>query len=303
MALRVSTTGSNVPLDDLGIVVTHPTTNRDLSLEFTAVELRDSEDLTAAIQAGTLDVDDGTNFIHKDDYDPDEVLIQQLDIRHDELYISHNELRSVDDIEIADGVFPLALSSTANATKNVYASGARWITWQLEDGDIVEILGCAASGIYTVSGISDQQNFTVAETIPDSTGGTISVFHPTGAGRVGVDPGDLGWTSSTDLQTVLEDLSNTASGIHREYDHLVHNIAEDSYDEVTYTGAQVTNLTTWTDSGKTTKIREEQYTYTGSKIDTVTVIQYDAAGVEVERYVETYTYTGSKITSIDREYN
>lgn len=80
MALRVSTVDQNVTINDLGIVITHPTASRDLTTEFTSRELKDSSDLTNAIQAGLLVVDDGTFAIAADDYDPDEVVLQELGI-------------------------------------------------------------------------------------------------------------------------------------------------------------------------------------------------------------------------------
>lgn len=204
MTLRVSTTGSDVVLNDLGITVVHPTTDRDLSEEFTAVELRDSEQLTTAIQNGNLDVDDGTSFIHADDYDPDQVLIQELDIRIDSSYISNDELESDGTIPIYPGVFPLALNSTSNASKNVYTNGARWITWQVEPGDIIVISGgSAAEGYYTVDSISDQQNLIVVEPIVDSTGGTITIYNPPAATRIGVDDTNFTYVSGSTLYESL----------------------------------------------------------------------------------------------------
>ena len=208
MALRVSTTGSDVEITDLGIVVTHPTTDRDLSLEFSAIELKESADLTQAIQSGDLDVDDGTNFIHQDDYDPDELLIQELGIRPDELYVSHDELASKADILIHTGVFPLSLNSTASGTRNVYVPAARFVTWQLAAGDVVTITGNAAAGTYTVESVTDQQNFVVAESVANSTGGTTNIYHPGGSTRVGVINTNLNFSNSDDLQGVLEDLDN-----------------------------------------------------------------------------------------------
>jgi len=150
MALRVSTTGSDVMIHDLGINIPHPTVNRDLALEFTSMELKRSDDLTQAIQAGDLTVDDGTFSIHQDDYDPDQLLIEELAFWQDRNFISHDELNSVGDIEITSGFFPLSLGSTAATTRNIYASGGRWVTWWLDAGDLIEITDCAASGWYTV---------------------------------------------------------------------------------------------------------------------------------------------------------
>jgi hypothetical protein len=90
-------------------------------------------------------------------------------------------------------------------------------------------------------------------------------------------------------------------GYHRALDQLVHDIAEDSYDEITYVGNNVTSIIVWTDSGQTQKIREEQFTYLGTQIQTATIIQYGPSGQEVERMTEAYNYSGNRIVSIDRE--
>jgi len=86
---------------------------------------------------------------------------------------------------------------------------------------------------------------------------------------------------------------------HHALDYLGHEIDEDAYEEFTFTGNNITNVTIWTDSGKTTKIREFQYVYSVGKISTETVIQYDGAGSEKERLVLTYSFTGNKIDNID----
>jgi hypothetical protein len=89
---------------------------------------------------------------------------------------------------------------------------------------------------------------------------------------------------------------------HRPLDQLVHNIAEDSFEEYTYTASRVTKLTIWTDNGKTIKIRESDFTYSGSQIATAVTRQYDAAGVLIvgDPMTESFTFTGSNVTSIER---
>lgn len=311
MALRVSTTSSDIMIHDLGIKIIHPTNNRDLSLEFTAMELKKSDDLTEAIQNGDLEVDDGEFIIDGVDYDPDEALLQDLGLRGDTKYISNDELAAIGNSYIIPDIFPLSLSSTANSTRNVYAAGGKWKTWELEVGDLVLIEGCPASGDYTVQTVSDQQNFIVEETIPDSTGGTVKIYHPRATTRIGINDNEFVLIDGSNLQEALEDIdyhlqANTSSGItevsHRNLDQLVHNIAEDSYEEFTYgSGIHVSNMTAWTDSDKTTKVREELYAWNGNRISTATIVQYDEDGEEVERMIETYTYSGIRVISIDRE--
>jgi len=208
MALRVSTVTADVIIRDLGITVVHPTTDRDLSLEFSALELKTSEDLTAAIQNGDLTADDGTYTIYAVDYDPDEVLIQQLGFRGDDKYISYDELRSNGDVPVVSGTFPLALNSTSSITRNVYVPGGKWITWEISPRDKVEITGCAASGIYIIESISDQQNFIVEDAIPTSTGGSISIYHPNAAAFIGTDDTNFSLISGVNLQAVLESIDD-----------------------------------------------------------------------------------------------
>jgi len=301
MALRVSTVSTDVFIRDLGITVVHPTTSRDLSLEFTAIELKASTGLTEAIQSGVLVADDGVYTIHSTDYDPDETLIQQLGYRVDNLYVSEAELFSKGDVYVKADTFPLALNSTAQATRNIYCPYGRWVTWSVSPEDKVVITGNAAAGIYTVESVSDQQNLIVKEAVVDSTGGTIAIYHPNAATRIGVDDATFDHVAGNTLHECLASIDDlTSPYAHRDLDQLVHNIAETSYEEVTYTGVNPTSLIVWTNSGKTIKIREEQYTWNGNKVNTLTMIQYNAAGAEVERVVETYTYTGSKVTSIAR---
>lgn len=89
---------------------------------------------------------------------------------------------------------------------------------------------------------------------------------------------------------------------HRALDQLVHDVAEDSFEEYLFSGNKVTDIIVWTNSGKTQKIRETIFTYSGLKVSTVTVKQYDGAGVLIvgETMTETFTYSGNFVSSIDR---
>ncbi len=91
-------------------------------------------------------------------------------------------------------------------------------------------------------------------------------------------------------------------GQHRALDQLIHGIAEDSFEEMTYAGNKVTAIIVWTDAGKTTKIREELFTYTGNQATTIVTKQYDVAGALIvgETMTETLSYTGNKIDDITR---
>jgi hypothetical protein len=92
------------------------------------------------------------------------------------------------------------------------------------------------------------------------------------------------------------------AGSHRPLDQLVHGIAENSFEEINKTGNKVDSIIVWTTAGKTQKIREEIFTYTGSKITTIVTKQYDGAGVLVagETMTETLSYTGANLDDITR---
>jgi hypothetical protein len=115
-------------------------------------------------------------------------------------------------------------------------------------------------------------------------------------------------TDPTDGYTLTSDSSGNATWQenpgspqrHRDLDQLVHNIAETSYEEYTYSGQKVTNLTVWTSTEKVTKIREEQFTYTGNNATTIVTIQYDALGIATETLTENINYSGNRATDIIR---
>jgi len=126
----------------------------------------------------------------------------------------------------------------------------------------------------------------------------------------GFSPGVL-WLNSTTGQTfILQDASVGAAvwvdftGLteneHEALDTLVHDIAETSYDEMTYSGNRLTNQTTWETASKLKKIREQQITYSGGRVTQIINIQYDAAGVENTRTTEVYSYSGNKVTDVTR---
>ena len=87
---------------------------------------------------------------------------------------------------------------------------------------------------------------------------------------------------------------------HEDLDTIVHEIDETSYDEVTYAGGSVTTYTVWTTSGKTKKIREETYTYSGGRVTQAVTKQYDADGVLKMTMTESYTYANGKVATVTR---
>jgi hypothetical protein len=126
-------------------------------------------------------------------------------------------------------------------------------------------------------------------------------------GLVAGNEGDLYLRTAVSTGEAYVNTDGTATGweilltrpIHMVIDQLAHNIAETSYMELTRTSGQVTNVTYWTDSGKTTKIRETAITRTSGQVSQVQTIQYDEMGVAVETLTGSITRTGGRVSSID----
>jgi hypothetical protein len=87
---------------------------------------------------------------------------------------------------------------------------------------------------------------------------------------------------------------------HEVLDTLVHEIDETSYDEVAYAGSSVVSYIVWASAAKLKKIREETYTYVSGKASHVVTKQYDDAGLVKMTMTEDYTYSGSKVLSVTR---
>ena len=90
-------------------------------------------------------------------------------------------------------------------------------------------------------------------------------------------------------------------GTHEVLDTLVHNVAESCYFEVTRAGGgRISDLTWWTDSGKTVKVREVNITRTSNQISQIVVKQYDGAGTIItgQTLTGTVARTGGRVDSI-----
>jgi hypothetical protein len=94
--------------------------------------------------------------------------------------------------------------------------------------------------------------------------------------------------------------SGITEGQHEGLDTLVHEIDETSFDEVIYTASFITQYIVWASPAKLLKIREEQYTYSAGMVSQVVTIQYDGTGAVQMTMTEQYTYSGSRITSVTR---
>lgn len=88
---------------------------------------------------------------------------------------------------------------------------------------------------------------------------------------------------------------------HGALDTLIHNLAETCYTEVTRAGGQVNSVTTWTSSGKTTKVRSVDVTRSAGQVATITRKHYDGAGALITGQTMTGTVarSGGRVTSID----
>jgi hypothetical protein len=95
--------------------------------------------------------------------------------------------------------------------------------------------------------------------------------------------------------------SGITEGQHENLDTLTHNLAETLYEEPTYTDGQVSAITWWTNSGKTTKIREELYTRTNGQVSQIVLKHYDGTGALItgQTITKTVTRTGGRVTYTD----
>jgi len=91
-----------------------------------------------------------------------------------------------------------------------------------------------------------------------------------------------------------------SEGEHENLDTLVHEIDETSYDEITYVGGMVSSYIVWTSAAKELKVREETYTYVSGKVSQVVTKQYDDLGVVKMTMTENYTYSGSRVLTVTR---
>lgn len=160
--------------------------------------------------------------------------------------------------------------STAAGTQQVTVVGGSILADDLDkpiqDGDIVILTGTtAADGVYTFDVLVDNENFTVKEAIPNSTGGSCTFRHPSGAKKVGVDPTNLTGVA-TNLQEALEEIdanSGVTESEHRDLDTLVHILSGSQYIEVTRDPGTflITNVKAYDDQSKTILVREMEVIY------------------------------------------
>lgn len=80
MSLFLDTTGADVVISELGITISHPTTDFEITDQFEAEEIRSAESLTTAIQNGDLNwkKSSGGPIENGADYDPDYAEVVEL---------------------------------------------------------------------------------------------------------------------------------------------------------------------------------------------------------------------------------
>jgi hypothetical protein len=324
MSFLISSTGTDVFLFDLGIVIVHPTTDRDLSLEFLPEELSASDNLTTAITSGDLllkieDPEYGEYEVAETEYYPGLAVQNQYIVQDVEKYITESELKSAyADSLVHASATSIAITSTASITQNVYCSGALFQKWKVSPGDIVVITGGSADGTYTVDTIIDQQQLTVVEAIVDTAAiGTLDIFNPAGATRVGFDINNLINITGNNLQEALESIDSQLVGNggfltladHQTIRHLIHFIDEGpaegfttgAYKEVV--GAPFIESETWyTSVAKTHKIVELLITRNSQKLPTTEVWNiYSTDGTTtIATITDAYSYNGIYETSRTR---
>jgi len=134
---------------------------------------------------------------------------------------------------------------------------------------------------------------------PDSPSSPDEIVHWTrdGSGRMTFKDSEN--TSPLSLSTLATGGSGLTEGAHELLDTLKHAIAEDSHQQITRASGKVSNITFWTDSGETTKIREVVITRDGGRVSQVDIIQYNDSGVEKMRVTATITRVSGRVDHID----
>lgn len=106
-------------------------------------------------------------------------------------------------------------------------------------------------------------------------------------------------TTPVSLTTLTTGGSGISEATHEILDTLKHAIAEDSHQQITRSSGKVSNITFWTDSGETQKIREIVITRSAGRVSQVDIIQYDSGGTEKMRVTGTLTRVSGRVDHID----
>lgn len=232
-------------------------------------------------------------------------------IRYDQAvdtdFVEENEL-------LSDGTLsqsgPFNIVSVTSSTKQIIVSNGDFKDDSVGPGDILVIAGGTANdGSYTVNQVINDDTISVLEAVSDAgAAGTAETFYPPADEKIGIQDPGAAYTHSGTYNTLDDHIqdatahSSAGGGIteaqHEDLDTLVHNLSEDMFEEFIYTGARVDDIIVWTNSGKTTKIRETNFSYTANKVTTEVIKQYDSGGILKVTLTGTYNYTGNTLDDI-----
>jgi len=212
----VSTVSTDVPLSDLGLILSHPTTDRDLSLEFTSEDLAESIDLTDAIQGGSLvlkiETDEyGVYEVDAGEYHSFSLLEQLLPSFEKEEFATEEELEANSlNSFLRTGSFPATLSSTTAVTNVVVATSATFQDWRVAPNDKIGIFGTTTSdGYFTVESVTNQTTLVTVEALNTTSGvGTYAIYNPAGSTKIGVDNTNFTVISGNTLQEALDSIDD-----------------------------------------------------------------------------------------------
>ena len=213
-------------------------------------------------------------------------------IRHEDIF----DADIVDAVELlSSGSTVIAtdtLVSTVNATKRVTVS-----TYNLDDpdapiepGDIVVIAGNAAEGTYHVASIVSTTIFVVVESIPGSTGGSITFYDPPGATKIGISPTNLTTTTATILQNAFGSIDLNHALVATPTDRAITFAA-------TRTSGQVSRET-WTYTATSLLLKSIDYTRVGGLVTSFVTKIFAADGTTIiAQTTDIIARTGGVVTS------
>lgn len=118
--------------------------------------------------------------------------------------------------------------------------------------------------------------------------------------------GNLLFKDKNTSQTTLSELASGGGGggggisvaTHEALNSLVHALARTCYTEITRTSGQVTNVTTWTTSSKTQKVREDQISRSSGAVSQIVRLQYDTSGTLAKTVTSVITRSNGAVASI-----
>ena len=90
---------------------------------------------------------------------------------------------------------------------------------------------------------------------------------------------DIPYSETLSTKQAIDDVSvGITEPLHEVLDTLTHNLSENNYVEYIRVSGRVTNIDTWTNSSKTTRIRSTALTYISGRVSQETDKQYDIVG-------------------------